>query len=82
VPLDHAEFENRLRDLGALGPCVACGFEEADKLDPTPVELPTPDPQAVVGVYIAVCPRCGKPFGFLRAGRDSKPENEPTRGLM
>jgi len=59
VPLDHAEFENRLRDLGALGPCVACGFEEADKLDPTPVELPTPDPQAVVGVYIAVCPRCG-----------------------
>jgi hypothetical protein len=59
VPLDHAEFENRLRDLGALGPCVACGDEEADKLDPTPLELPTPHLGAVVGVYIAVCPRCG-----------------------
>jgi hypothetical protein len=54
---DHAEFENRLRDLGALGPCPACGDEEADRLDPTLFAL-----EGAIGplqLYLAICWTCG-----------------------
>jgi hypothetical protein len=67
MPFDHAEFENRLRDLGALGACPACGDDEADRLDPMPFELATPHPGHVAGVYPAICPTCGQVRLFLPA---------------
>jgi hypothetical protein len=57
--LTPEEFEARLRGLGALGPCPACGNNEAGELQKTPIELETPTPGAVVGTYVAVCGRCG-----------------------
>jgi len=57
--LTHQEFEAKLRGLGALGPCPACGNNEAGELQPVPVELQTPNPADVIGTYIAVCGRCG-----------------------
>jgi C4-type Zn-finger protein len=55
---DHAEFENRLRDLGALGSCPACGDQDANRLDPSDFFLESPG-GGRVSVNVAICPTCG-----------------------
>jgi hypothetical protein len=65
--LSHGEFERRLRDLGALGDCPACGSAGSDTLQEDPFGLAG----SRLKVYVAVCPTCGHVNTFAPAVLES-----------